>query len=304
MLHEFIRPLDRPLDYDRSQTVGASEIGGCARKAWFAKHGAEPDPEYVDGWGFKERGHVVEEWAIRTMRANGACIEHALDEQVTLVDGFISATPDGLLDGQWSLDVKSFDPRKNRIPEPAHIMQVKVAAHLWHSPDILGSVLLYINASDYSDIREFIYPIEPSILDVAKQRAREIMSARSHADLVAEGWIAQDCDICPFAIQCVGKKPTDKGTLSPEHAAEIEHLTAKAKEAKAAQESAEITERTCKRQIMELLRAADVRRVPKLVRTTVSKGKASLDTEAMERDGIDLSLYRKAGRPSESVTLE
>lgn len=277
----------------------------CARRVWFSKHGHEPDPEYVEGWGFMDRGHSIEEWAVRRWRENGIKIEHTvLDGQVTLVDGFISATPDGLFDRRWSLDVKSFDPRKTRIPEPAHITQVKVAANLWKRPEIEGSILVYINASDYSDIREFVYPLDPGALVAAKERAREIMAAQRYDSLTAEGWIAQDCALCPFARQCVGEVPSGKGHLSDDERASIEAFRAEARAAKERAAAAEIDERAAKERIMNILRAADVRRVPGLVRLSVTNGRQSLDTEAMERAGIDLSLYRKAGRPSESITIE
>lgn len=306
MLREYLsRPAEpEPAIYDRTQTIGASEIGMCARRVWFAKHGAKPDPQYVEGWGFMDRGHSVERWAVERMLANGAPLTHALEQQVTLVDGFVSGTPDGLWDGEWSIDIKSFDPRKSRFPEPAHVMQVKVAACLWRKPEMKGSVLIYINASDFADAREFAFPIEPDALAKAKDRAREIMSAPRHDALPAEGWIAQECGLCPFARQCVGEVPKGRADLPEPDRLLIEAHRAEAASAKAAKDAAEIQERAAKERIMNVLRAADVRRVPGLARLSVTNGRQSLDTEAMERAGIDLSLYRKAGRPSESITLE
>ena len=305
MLANFLRrPPEPPSAYDRSQTVGASEIGECARMVWFGKSGADPDLEYVDGDGFRDRGHAMERWAIERMLENGADLKHTVvDGQLTLVDGFISGTPDGLYAGKWSLDVKSFDPRKSRFPEPPHVMQVKVAANLWKLPKIEGSVLCYINASDYADVREFVFPIDPQALVTAKDRARMIMAAEKHTDLPAEGWIAQECGLCPFVRQCIGKKPED-GKLPDEQLAQLAELDKLARAAKVEALAATERERAAKLDIMNFLRAAKVRRVPGVARVTVTDGRQTLDTEAMEKAGIDLSLYRKAGRPSESVTLE
>jgi hypothetical protein len=58
--------LQKTWAHDRTQTIGASEIGQCARKTFWIKneidpkHRAERDPEYVDGWGAKIRGTIME----------------------------------------------------------------------------------------------------------------------------------------------------------------------------------------------------------------------------------------------------
>jgi hypothetical protein len=90
---------------DRAETIGASEIGQCARKTWFAKHGATPDSDYEDSWGARERGNLIEnhhwEPAIRSYLTDtyGERVEFLLagEDQETLVDGYLSATPDGLV---------------------------------------------------------------------------------------------------------------------------------------------------------------------------------------------------------------
>ena len=43
---------------NRAFTVGASDIGQCSRKVWFAKHGAERDPGRVDTWGATLHGQI------------------------------------------------------------------------------------------------------------------------------------------------------------------------------------------------------------------------------------------------------
>ena len=51
----------RAQDERRASTVGASEIGQCARKTFYLKRGdAERDPEYFDSWGAALRGSVIE----------------------------------------------------------------------------------------------------------------------------------------------------------------------------------------------------------------------------------------------------
>ena len=120
---------------DRSQTVGASEIGQCARKTYFAKnegdqvYGSSRDEAYDDRWGAKVRGSTYEDhfW-YPAMRAHfGDRLLFAGPDQRTLVNGFLSATPDGLIVGLTDdertsfgitdgsdcvdLDCKTIDPR-------------------------------------------------------------------------------------------------------------------------------------------------------------------------------------------------
>lgn len=51
----------------RENTVGASEVGHCARKIYFAKntgdhvYGAASDEDYADTWGATLRGRLVED---------------------------------------------------------------------------------------------------------------------------------------------------------------------------------------------------------------------------------------------------
>ena len=44
----------------RASTLGASDIGQCARKVFYAKRGGERDPGYADRWGATLRGNVLE----------------------------------------------------------------------------------------------------------------------------------------------------------------------------------------------------------------------------------------------------
>jgi hypothetical protein len=66
ILNSHADSLQKTWAHDRTQTIGASEIGQCSRKTWYIKneidpkHRAERDPEYVDGWGAKIRGTIME----------------------------------------------------------------------------------------------------------------------------------------------------------------------------------------------------------------------------------------------------
>jgi hypothetical protein len=90
----------------REQTVGASEVGRCMRQTFYYKNegdrdrGAQRDPAYADRWrGAAARGTVFEThyWVPAMRAAYGARLLYAGAEQRTLAQGFLSATPDGLL---------------------------------------------------------------------------------------------------------------------------------------------------------------------------------------------------------------
>ena len=183
MLAELIRPAERPM-LDRTHTVGASEIGQCARMVWFRKQGVVEERD--TGWGFGERGHVVEAWALDRLRAAGVPIEHV---QRRVVRGFLSATVDFVLNGE-PVDIKSFDPRKTRVPEPKNYLQSQVQSGLLDAP---RGHLLAINASDFSDIREVTVEHDAAQFASLQTRAREIMTGPMPPP---EGRIA-DGDVVP-----------------------------------------------------------------------------------------------------------
>ena len=292
MLAEHIAPPARY--WDRLDTVGASEIGQCARRIWYVKH---EEPHEESGWGFKERGHHVERWVIERLRAAHVPIEHAGDNQRTLSDGFLSATPDGRID-RTSFDVKSFDPRKTRLPEEAHIFQVRLGARL--DPDADHGILVYVNASDFEDIREFgPWPqLNDEEYEGARVRARTIITATTPDTFLREGKFDDECKrySCPFQEQCLGEKIEGRGKLSKEDEARIADIQARYK-------AAERDANRLKEEFRETLRAADVRSVNGVGNVSRRSGRESLDTEAMERDGIDLAPYRKTGVDYDAITI-
>src|SRR5262249_61004366 len=92
----------------RQQTIGASDRGQCAGKIFCAKnagdrvYGTASDEDYADPWGAALRGRLFEEhfWVPALRAWHGTKLLYAGNDQRTLVSGFLSATPDGLLIGQ------------------------------------------------------------------------------------------------------------------------------------------------------------------------------------------------------------
>jgi hypothetical protein len=97
-LADYARDLRGPAA-NRAYTVGASDIGQCARKAFFVRHDGARDPGYVDTWGAVLRGQIIEQaYWVPALRARfGANLKFVGDRQRQFKRGFISATPDALL---------------------------------------------------------------------------------------------------------------------------------------------------------------------------------------------------------------
>jgi hypothetical protein len=225
---------------NRSKTVGSSEIGQCARRVVYEKKlGAKGyDKDYTDGGGYAVRGDIIEDHvlipliriALEKQCPDAKLIWAEQKEQRTLTaeNWKMSATPDGLFvnvprhflakygvsdihSSVVSLEGKSFDPRKNtdKFPAPEHVAQLNQAMGLiraegeW-SP--VWGIIVYVNASDVSDIRVFPVRFDQEVFDDQKARALALMSAESPELIRPEGKIAggHECDTCPFAGRCTG----------------------------------------------------------------------------------------------------
>src|SRR6516225_3398771 len=89
---------------DREHTVGASEIGQCSRKIFFAKnfgdkiYGVDSDEDYVDAWGAALRGNLYEDffWSPALLAHYGDKLKFAGENKQTFANEFLSATPDAL----------------------------------------------------------------------------------------------------------------------------------------------------------------------------------------------------------------
>jgi len=341
LLHAYGSNLRRQFAHDRLNTLGSSEAGRCARASAFAKLEVPPDPDFVEGWGAALRGSVIEDsfW-VPGLRANlppGATLLYAGEEQQTFVDGFLSATPDGLIVGvardclsdlgvpdigQTSLllDCKSIDPRANlRQPKPEHVFQMHVGMGLVrratdHQPEY--AILSYIDASFWDHITEFPVRFDPRVYDAAIERARSIMAATNPGDLAPEGKIAGggECRYCAWGQQCVGttlaSMPPGGARLGANAAAELKSLRDAERALAASAEATEYTRAATQEAIKQFLRTAGVRGHKGdnwSVQWTVTKGRQSIDQaallEAAADAGIQIDEFKKEGKPAERLTV-
>lgn len=294
-LDQFAKASAREWLTDRSQTVGASEVGQCARRVFFAKneddHAARVvrDDDYEDRWGAKVRGTVYETfWWEPALRARfGDKLLFAGADQRTLSDGFLSATPDALIvdlpadvlahlgvpdiGGDCILvECKTADPRtKLDGPKPEHVFQVQVQLGLVraktnHKPAY--ALITYSDTSFWDDVREFPVAFDPAVYAVAQARAARIMTALSVQDIRPEGHIAggRECDYCPYTTQCgqakASRVPEAAAELDEESAAAIARLARRAKELKLEAAASEAEAKQLEHDIRDLLTAAGTRK--------------------------------------------
>lgn len=303
----------RAWSHDRSQSVGASEIGQCARKTWFSKNEDDPvvarrrDENYIEGWGATTRGTIYENaWWEPALRAHfGDALLFAGAEQRTFSSEFLTATPDGLIidlptDALAHLGVpdirsdcilvecKSIDPRvKLDGPKPEHVYQAQAQLGLVrertnYKPEF--SVISYTDTSFWDEVREFPIRFDAEVYAEAKRRAAKIMSATSASDLRPEGIIAgsKECEYCPFASACGVVRATDvpagTGTISSDKAQFLAHMARRAKELKA--EADELTSRS--------------REIEHDIRRSMSEA----GTKRFVGNGVSITWSAVKGRPS------
>lgn len=324
--------------HDRSNTVGASEVGQCIRKVWFGKVDADPDGDYVNQWGAALRGTLIEEhyWVpgLRAALPDEIELLYAGEEQRTLVDGYLSATPDGLLVGpiddglrhlgvkdigaSLAVECKSIDPRvgiQQEKPEHSFQTQVQLGLLRFGTPYRPTHALIsYTDASFFDDVREFVVRFDPRIYQAAKERARRIMMAEEAVELEPEGRLAggEECKYCAFKRRCaeitIGSIPDDaESQLGANALSELQALRDEERALAEQLEQAELAHNTIKEGIKQFLRANGVRKA-KTEGWSITwfsvKGREFVDTKAAEASGIDLSAFKRIGDPSDRLLVK
>jgi len=325
-LHRYAATLNKTWIHDRSKTVGASEIGLCARKTFFSKHNAPRDTDYEDGFGARLRGDVIEEhyWepGLRATLDDGESLLFAGKDQQTLEKSYLSATTDGLLVSSAvgiciNLDCKSIDPRADISKEKsAHHFQVQAQMGLIRDctefkPD--SSILSYIDASFFDKITEFVIPFSPRIYAAAHARAEQIMTASEALALPPEGKMAGggECQWCAWASHCaavtVAGVPKRSDPISDDIAEQLHRLRDEERRLATIRAEAKVSHAAALEDIKQFLRQINVRRYKgdawSVAYSTIS-GKTTLDFAAIEAAGIDLSPYYKSSKSSDRLTVK
>jgi hypothetical protein len=340
LLHDYAATLNKTFEHDRANTIGASEIGACLRKTWFGKNDAPHDPDYRDRYGARLRGNLIEDhyWVpgIRASLPEGVTLHLAGEEQRTIVDGYLSATPDGVLAGLprgclapvgipdigpsrcLAVECKSIDPRADlRTARSHHVFQTQVQmgllrAHTPYKPEY--ALISYVDASFLDEVTEFPVAFDPAVYKAAQARSRAIMAATDPLELSAEGKIAggAECSYCPWASHCqsvivAGIPETEMKILGDNALAELKRLRDVEREINQTCDFDSARHAKAREAITEFLRANGVRRVNGedwSVAWTPTKGRETVDIKAAESAGLDLGPFRKTGEPGARLVVK
>jgi hypothetical protein len=337
-LANFAAMTNREFSHDRANSVGASEVGACLRKTWFAKNETPHDPGYVDRYGAKLRGNLIEDhhWVPALKARFGDDFHIGGEEQATIVDGYLSATPDGVIVNLphdciahlgvpdigdsccLAVECKSIDPRAelNDRARPQHTFQTQVQmgllrAHTLYRPDY--ALISYIDASFLDEVTEFPVAFDPSIFAAAHYRAEAIMVATGPQELWPEGKLAggAECRFCPYASHCaevtVSGIPREEHPLGDNVMAEFEALRDLERDWARDVDQCEEALAKVRQEIKDLLRTNGVRRVHGdgwSIDWSPVKGRQTVDIKAVEAAGIDLSEYRKEGQAGDRLVVK
>jgi len=321
---------------DRTRTIGASEIGQCARRMYWVKTEQLPDADHVDGWGARMRGSIMEEqfWVKAMTKRFGKNFIMGGKKQATLTDRFLSCTPDGMLINQprdllSSLGVpdigpsqtivvecKTIDPRVNLTEakaENAHQTQVQlglIREFTRYKPDY--ALISYMDASFWDDVDEFPIQFNEEIFRRSHDRAVKIKTASNAFELQPEGWIAggKECEHCPFTGPCgIIRRSVPERELAadPQFVAEMTDLCAEHENLARLQKKVLYALNEKKDQIKNRLREKSVRKLPGVVSWSPVKGRTTYNQTAIKEAaiaaGVDVEQFATVGDPTDMLRV-
>lgn len=330
------RAFEKAFAMDRLRTVGASEIGRCAREMYYRKTEGRVDDDYKDRWGAKVRGTVMEEvfWQKAMEKKFGKNLLFSGKKQTTFADKYLSATPDGLVinqkrdvlkglgvpdigpSGCFVIECKSIDPRVNLVKsKEEHAFQAQVQMGLLREFTVYMpeyAVISYIDASFWDEVMEFVIKFDQSIYDSAHSRAVKIKTADGPHELKPEGWIAGggDCEYCAHTKACGiirRSVPEVEAAADPQFVAEITDMCREFARLDAEADKNLAKMNALKQDIKDRMREKSVRKIPNVVSWSPVKGARRLDqksiTEAAIAAGIDVELHKKTGEPTDQLRV-
>jgi len=332
--------LETVFEHDRTKTVGASEIGQCARKVFWikkagTKKGVEIDEGFTHDWGARVRGVIMEQhfWVPAMYNKYNDKLLFAGDQQKTLQSGYLSATPDGILvDQPYDLlkhlgvrnikadcimvEGKTIDPRTNLTEaKEANYFQTQAQMGLMreltpYKPHY--NLLTYTDASFYSTVLEFPIEFDEPVYKASKERAEFILNAKHGSDLKPEGWIAggKECSFCPYVVACGVERrgvPYRSREATPQFAAEIEDLAREANRASKAAAKATERLRSLQQEIKDRMREKRVKRIEGVVNWYATAAPVRFMNKEIRARllemGEDLEEFTTVGEPSDRLVI-
>lgn len=330
------KALEKTFLLDRTRTIGASEIGQCARRMYWIKTEGQMDPDYKNGWGARVRGTVMEDkfWYPAMQKKFGKNLLLAGPKQTTVHDKFLSATLDAIVINQprdvlahmgvpdigegkcFTLECKTIDPRVNLTQEKQeHMLQTQVGLGLVreltkYKPMV--SLISYIDASFWDDVDEYPVVFDPDLFAKMHGRAVIIKTASGPGELKPEGWIAggKECEHCPFTKPCgIERRSLPEAELAadPQFVAEMQDLCKDHEEIASEIKDLTVELNEKKEEIKSRLREKSVRKLPGVVSWSPVKGRTSVDMVAFkaaaEAAGVDIANFETTGEPSDMLRV-
>lgn len=326
------RDAARPIQsQDRASYLNASEAGTCIRKQWFAR--AYPDEAADQDWGYAYRGTHGEVYMVDALRAaNVELLFGGADQQRIMDDEYmIAGTSDGILidheiGALRPLDFKTFDPRTrdDNVLKSYHILQVQIVTQLWVEfrhlfPEleefadwpIEKPLLVYMNASNFNDIRQFDVDPDPAVLERMRKRAERLFRTKQVTRLPREGKeqggteCAQRCsfkDRCGVELPEAGEATVSRANEGSRMSALVsEYLSIKGDE-RDLKTRLEAAKEGIKQEL--LARKAKTLQVGKHTATLkMMPGRVSYDRKKMEADGA-FEKYAKIGNGFEQLEVK
>lgn len=310
----------------RDFPISSSSAYTCIRQLWFAYNGQTEEEQR--GMGFARRGDSVEAHNVEAILASlqeGEELLLAGSDQRTFVDTQKPAlsTPDGVLVTPKKislLEFKSKDPRADwsKLPTVEHVAQSQINAAIVTEQTnykIDEIELLYTDASNFDEHDCFI--IQPDggrELERMRERAQQILDAKTTRDVPAEGVITGGCKYCPFRKACGAaanipdSKPARRQVQTRD--ADGARLYGAAESYLGIQEQEELIKTMkaqAKQELMDILsRMGQAKVTVEGIEVTLSnvKGRETLDRKAMEAAGLDLAPFIKVGADSQRLTVK
>jgi len=322
---------------DRERTIGASEIGQCARRMYWTKRPDPPtDPDHSDRWGARIRGTVMEDkfWVPAMRRRFRKNLILAGNKQTTIHDRYMSATLDGLLvnmprdllaqygvpdigPGQCiTVECKTIDPRVNLTEaKHANMLQTQsgmglIRALTKYRPEY--ALISYIDASFWDDVDEFVVPFNADLYERMHTRAVKIKTATNPVELQPEGWIAggKECEYCPFTKACgITRRsvPEVEAAADAQFVAEMRDLCLEHEVLNKEAKRIEVLLNEKKDEIKNRLREKSVRKLPGIVSWSGVKGRTNVDMPAFKAAafdaGVDIASFETTGEPTDQLRV-
>jgi len=208
---------------DRTQYVGASEIGCCPRMVYLKKL-AEDKAKTT---GSQARGHFTENAVVRMLKEDGTDIRWYGKRQKHLQVSALHTHVDGILYASKhpvaTLEVKSIDPRgfysEITIPRKwiGQVYAEMGLAHLRFDERITEGKLILVDASNYENRLAYRFQYSPEKFNALVEKAKWLVGCIAIGDEPKPDQDDFDCKYCPFKADCSAYQPPEDAEDVYEH---------------------------------------------------------------------------------------